>query len=87
MSNILKSAATTQIQNRLSRASGQIKGVIHMMETGRDCKEVITQLVAAKASFDKTIKLIIAENIRGYSEVKNTQEQYSQAIKVLLNGK
>ncbi len=58
-----------------------------MMEAGRDCKEVITQLVAAKASFDKTIKLIIAENIRGYSEVKNTQEQYSQAIKVLLNGK
>ncbi len=57
------------------------------MEAGRDCKEVITQLVAAKASFDKTIKLIIAENIRGYSEVKNTQEQYSQAIKVLLNGK
>lgn len=33
--------------NRLKRAQGQIAGVINMIEQGRSCEEVVTQLAAA----------------------------------------
>ena len=35
------------IVNRLRRARGQIDGVIAMIEQGRDCREIVTQLAAA----------------------------------------
>ena len=31
---------------RLRRAEGQLAGVIRMMEAGRDCEDVVTQLAA-----------------------------------------
>ena len=34
------------VVNRLRRAEGQIGGVLRMIEQGRDCKDIITQLVA-----------------------------------------
>jgi len=36
--------------NRLRRAQGQLAGVVAMIESGRDCAEVITQLAAGPAS-------------------------------------
>ncbi|CPW81234.1 transposase [Mycobacteroides abscessus] len=34
------------ILSRLRRAQGQLNGVINMIENGRDCKDVVTQLAA-----------------------------------------
>lgn len=34
------------ILNRLRRTQGQIAGIIKMIEDGRDCEDVITQLAA-----------------------------------------
>ncbi|MEH6797576.1 MAG: metal-sensitive transcriptional regulator, partial [Rhodococcus sp. (in: high G+C Gram-positive bacteria)] len=34
------------VLNRLRRAHGQLSGVIGMIENGRDCKDVVTQLAA-----------------------------------------
>jgi len=36
----------TLVLNRLRRAQGQLAGVISMIEQGRDCKDVVTQLAA-----------------------------------------
>ena len=35
-----------EIIKRLSRAQGQLGGIIKMLETGRSCDEVITQIAA-----------------------------------------
>lgn len=32
-----------EIKNRLKRIEGQVKGVMGMMEQGKDCRDVITQ--------------------------------------------
>ena len=32
------------MKNRLKRIEGQVRGVLRMMEEGKDCREVITQL-------------------------------------------
>lgn len=34
------------VLNRLRRAQGQLAGVISMIEQGRDCRDVVTQLAA-----------------------------------------
>ncbi|MDJ0471992.1 metal-sensitive transcriptional regulator, partial [Rhodococcoides fascians] len=41
------------VLNRLRRAHGQLAGVIGMIENGRDCKDVVTQLAAVSRALDK----------------------------------
>lgn len=50
--------------NRLRRAQGQINGVIKMIEEGRDCEDVITQLAAASRALDKAGFAIIATGLQ-----------------------
>lgn len=52
-----------KVKNRLKRIEGQIKGVLRMMEEGKDCKEVITQLSASRSAIDRTIGVIVSSNL------------------------
>ncbi len=52
------------ILNRLRRAHGQLAGVISMIEQGRDCKDVITQLAAVSRALDKAGFKIVATGLR-----------------------
>jgi DNA-binding FrmR family transcriptional regulator len=49
--------------NRLKRAQGQIAGVINMIEQGRSCDEVVTQLAAASRALDRAGFAIIATGL------------------------
>ena len=49
--------------NRLKRIEGQLRGVLRMMEDGKDCKDVITQLSAIRSGVDRTIGVIVTENL------------------------
>ncbi|MFJ2290605.1 metal-sensitive transcriptional regulator [Streptomyces sp. NPDC087894] len=51
------------VLNRLRRARGQIAGVIRMIEEGRDCEEVMTQLSAASRALDRAGFSIIATGL------------------------
>lgn len=51
------------VVNRLRRAEGQIGGVIRMLQEGRDCKDVITQLAAAARALDKAGFAIVAAGL------------------------
>jgi DNA-binding FrmR family transcriptional regulator len=48
---------------RLRRAEGQLAGVIRMMEAGRDCEDVVTQLAAVSRALDKAGFAIIATGL------------------------
>lgn len=52
-----------KVVNRLKRIEGQIKGVLRMIEEGKDCKEVVTQLSASRSAIDRTIGVIVSSNI------------------------
>ncbi len=41
------------VANRLKRARGQIDGVLRMLEEGRDCGDIVTQLAAASKAIDR----------------------------------
>ena len=49
---------------RLRRAQGQIGGVISMIEEGRDCADVVTQLAAASRALDRAGFKIIATGLQ-----------------------
>jgi DNA-binding FrmR family transcriptional regulator len=52
-----------QIKNRVKRIEGQVRGILRMMEEDKDCKEVITQLSAARTAIDRTIGVIVSSNL------------------------
>lgn len=41
------------VQKRLRRLEGQIRGIQTMLQDGKDCREVITQISAAKGALDR----------------------------------
>jgi len=51
------------VLNRLRRAQGQIAGVIRMIEEGKDCEDVVTQLAAASRALDRAGFSIIATGL------------------------
>lgn len=50
--------------NRLRRARGQLDGVIKMLEEGRECDDVVTQLAAVSKALDKAGFTIVASGLR-----------------------
>ena len=51
------------VVKRLRRAQGQIGGVIKMIEEGRDCADVVTQLAAAARALVRADFKIIATGL------------------------
>ena len=52
------------VLNRLRRAQGQLTGVISMIEQGRECKDVVTQLAAVSRALDRAGFKIVATGLR-----------------------
>ncbi|BBY54579.1 metal-sensitive transcriptional regulator [Mycobacterium koreense] len=54
----------TAVLNRLRRAQGQLTGVITMIEQGRNCRDVVTQLAAVSRALDRAGFKIVASGLR-----------------------
>ena len=52
-----------EVIRRLRRAEGQLSGVIRMLEAGRDCEDVVTQLAAVSRALDKAGFAIISTGL------------------------
>jgi DNA-binding FrmR family transcriptional regulator len=50
--------------NRLRRVEGQSRGLQRMIEEGRPCEEIFTQLAATKAALDRVGVLLISLKMR-----------------------
>ncbi|MET4144750.1 DNA-binding FrmR family transcriptional regulator [Arthrobacter sp. UYCo732] len=51
------------VVNRLKRAQGQLAAVTRMLEEGRDCKDIVTQLAAVSKALDRAGFAIIASGL------------------------
>lgn len=56
--------AQRRILNRLKRARGQLNAVIDAVESGGDCRTVVTQLSAVSSALDKAGFAIISNAMR-----------------------
>lgn len=81
-----------KIVNRLNRSDGQLHGVLNMMEEGKDCVDIVTQLSAVRSSIDRTISLIVAENLvecvqENIKDGNTGEERIQQAIQLLMKSR
>ncbi|MCT1798718.1 metal-sensitive transcriptional regulator [Aerococcus viridans] len=81
-----------KIVNRLNRSDGQLHGVLNMMEEGKDCVDIVTQLSAVRSSIDRTISLIVAENLvecvqENIKDGSTGEERIQQAIQLLMKSR
>lgn len=50
---------------RMKKIEGQLRGILRMMDEEKDCKDVITQLSAVRSAVDRTIGVIVTDNLVG----------------------
>jgi DNA-binding FrmR family transcriptional regulator len=50
--------------NRIKRAQGQLAGVVRMLEDGRECEDVVTQLAAVSKALDRAGFAIVAAGLQ-----------------------
>jgi DNA-binding FrmR family transcriptional regulator len=73
------------VVNRLRRAQGQLAGVLRMIEEGRDCKDVVTQLAAVSRALDRAGFAIIATGLKQcLSESGGVENLDTQAMEKLF---
>ncbi|MFO1445187.1 metal-sensitive transcriptional regulator [Bacillus sp. Bva_UNVM-123] len=82
-----------QIKNRVKRIEGQLRGILRMMEEDQDCKDVITQLSAARTAIDRTIGVIVSSNLvecvkhAEENGEKSTEELVKEAVNLLVKSR
>ncbi|WP_044336871.1 metal-sensitive transcriptional regulator [Rossellomorea aquimaris] len=82
----------SQVKNRIKRVEGQLRGIVRMMEQGEDCKDVITQLSAAKTALDRSVGLIVSMNlvecVRDSQETgESTEDLVKEAVNLLVKSR
>lgn len=70
----LDDEATRTAIHRLRRAEGQIAGVIRMLESGRECEDVVTQLAAVSRALDKAGFSIVASGLKQCLAAEETEQ-------------
>jgi DNA-binding FrmR family transcriptional regulator len=77
--------ATKTAITRLRRAEGQIGGIIRMLEQGRDCKDVVTQLAAVSRALDKAGFSVVASGLRQCLAEGDSELDVAQMEKLFLS--
>ena len=52
------------VTRRLKRAQGQLGGIVKMIEEGRDCRDIVTQLAAVNKALDRAGFAMISIGMR-----------------------
>ncbi|MCK1983521.1 MULTISPECIES: metal-sensitive transcriptional regulator [Peribacillus] len=78
--------------HRLRRIEGQIKGVLGMMEQGKDCREIVTQLSAARNAIDRTMGVIVSANLEqcvreNVEKGEGTDHLVKEAVNLLIKSR
>lgn len=74
----LDTTEMTGVIKRLKRAQGQIGGLIRMIEEGRDCQEIVTQLAAVSKAVDRAGFAVIAKGLQQCLAEENADSEGSR---------
>ncbi len=85
MSNDFPPELRKNLQQRLQRLEGQVRGVHRMLDEGRDCQDILTQLAAIRGAAH-TISLLLVEDyaLHCMQDAAGDQESANQAISKLV---
>jgi len=72
----LSSESTKPIATRLKKAQGQIAGVVRMLEEGRDCEEIVTQLAALNKAISRAGYALVTSGLNEcYANQKSKKQK------------
>ncbi len=54
---------TRKVVSRLARIEGHVGAIKRMVEDGRPCTDVLTQMAAVRSALDKAAKLLLADHM------------------------
>lgn len=75
------------IVNRLKRLEGQVRGLQSMIESGKSCDDVLTQVMAAKSALNQAAMRIIAYSMKSCLSAGGTrprEEVVDEALDLFL---
>lgn len=77
-----------ELMRRLKRIEGQARGIQGMLEAGRDCEDIVTQVVALKAAVQQVgvamVGCLLENSLRRSLETgTDTSEAVTKAKKML----
>lgn len=81
-----------QVQNRLRRIEGQLKGVLRMVEQNDDCQDVVMQLSAVRSAVDRAIGVVVSENLEqcvrnSIDKGESTDQLVKDAVSLLVKSR
>lgn len=81
-------ASKDQLQNRLRRIEGQVRGVQGMVEDGRWCPDVLQQIAAINAALDKVALGLAADHVNhcmatGEADPRRREEMTAELMQAL----
>ncbi len=81
-------ASLTAVLTRLRRVEGQVRGIQRMLEEGRECEDVLTQLTAVRAGLDQALLAMLDRHVErcvlaGTSTDDTQLRQLSRAMRLI----
>ena len=73
----------TDMQMRLRRIEGQVRGIIGMLEDGKPCEDVVTQILAARAGMDRVATEVLKCYVTEAISKEPVQEARSAVLRAL----
>lgn len=80
------------VENRLKRIEGQLRGVLKMVENDEDCRDVVMQLSAVRSAVDRTIGVIVSDNLEtcvreSIEKGESTEGMVKEAVDLLVKSR
>lgn len=70
----------------MKRVEGQLHGVLKMIVDGKYCKYIITQLLVERSAVDRTIGVVVSENlVECVRNVEGIEGKVDEMIKEAVN--
>ena len=81
-----------KIKNRLKRIEGQSRGILKMMEEEKDCKEVVSQMSAARTALDRATAVVVSTNLEQcireqIAKGEDTEKEIKEAVNLLVRSR
>ncbi|WLV24054.1 metal-sensitive transcriptional regulator [Aciduricibacillus chroicocephali] len=78
--------------HRLKRVEGQVRAVLRMMDEGKDCRDVVTQISAARNALDRVAALVVSTNLEAciredQAKGQDSEETIREAVNLLVKSR
>jgi DNA-binding FrmR family transcriptional regulator len=72
------------VEARLARIEGQVRGIRSMAAEGRECVDIVTQIAAVRAAHKKVADMMVAEHVERWLNEPRVGEDRKRSVEELL---